>query len=533
MKTIFCLPTSALFIIYWLKKNNFQAYLVGGVVRDLYIYHFNDLTKLKEIDYDFTTNAKPTEILSVFPNSFYENSFGTVSLNPQSLYTNIIDNDFEMAKDFFENFAHQLTKPFFIFDQHLKLHQSLQNQKADTLLTIDKEHLPNYEITTFRDKEVYGDFRRPNSLVWGCTITDDLKRRDFTINALALDIDIDFLAKIFSQKKLPSLITIDSDNYNLIDQHQSLQDLQNRLIRTVGSADDRFREDALRMMRAIRLASQLDFKLEKETLQSIKDNYLLIQHISGERIRDEFLKMLVSNYATEAILLLAETKMLNYILPELLLTRQVAQSGHHTTDVWQHSLDSLKFCPSKDPIVKLASLVHDLGKVETQKKVGEKYTFYGHEIIGANLAYQIGKRLKLSRKDCIRLSTLVRYHMFHYQKFQTDSAIRRFMNKVKLVNLNDIFAVREADRLGSNAKQSSWRLEEMKERIQAQLYQPLSLKDLCLNGDDLIKKLGLKPSPLIGKILDQLMEKVLDDEKLNQKEILLKLASEMIEKKVS
>jgi poly(A) polymerase/tRNA nucleotidyltransferase (CCA-adding enzyme) len=205
----------------------------------------------------------------------------------------------------------------------------------------------------------------------------------------------------------------------------------------------------------------------------------------------------------------------------------VQQSGHHITDVWQHSIDSLNFCPSTDPVVKLACLIHDLGKVKTQKKVNGDYTFYAHEIVGASLAYRIGKRLKLSKKDCIRLSTLVRYHMFHYQKFQTDSAIRRFIKNVRIENLNDIFAVREADRLGSNSKISSWRLEEMKQRIQSQLHQPMSLKDLKINGGDLIKDLGLKPSPMIGKVLNKLMEMVLDDEKLNEKDILLEKAKEI------
>lgn len=522
------LPSSVLYLLFLFKKKNFEIFLVGGAVRDLLLKNFRLDQELKTIDYDFTTNALPETILKNLPNSFYENNFGTVSIDPQSLYENIIADNYDIDKEFFSDFQFQSTKIFFDLTKKLKPHESLKLQEDNYVSGFQTFHLPNYEITTFRDQETYDDFRRPTSMIWGKTIDDDLKRRDFTVNALAIDVKLNFLEKILKEKKLPKFVEIEAKNYQIIDKHHSIKDLKKTIIRTVGNPDERFREDALRMMRAVRFASQLNFNLEEETLKAIKRNYLLIKHISVERVRDEFFKILKTEQAKQAVELLFELKILELILPELVATRGVEQSGHHITDVWQHSLDSLKFCPSVDPIVKLACLIHDLGKTPTQKKVNGDYIFHNHEIVGASLAYQIGKRLKLSKNDCIRLSTLVRHHMFHYQKFQTDAAIRRFIKNVKIKNLNDIFAVREGDRLGSNSKKTSWRLEEMKERIQKQLHQPLNLKDLKINGGDLIKEFNLRPSPLIGKILNQLMELVLDDEKLNERNILLEKARELI-----
>jgi putative nucleotidyltransferase with HDIG domain len=220
-------------------------------------------------------------------------------------------------------------------------------------------------------------------------------------------------------------------------------------------------------------------------------------------------------------------KLLQHILPELEQTKGVEQGGHHTTDVWTHSLDSLKECPSQDPVIRLATLLHDIGKPSTFKLKDSKITFYNHEVVGSRIADKISKRLKLSSQERKRIFILVRHHMFYYQPHHTNAAIRRFMRKVGLENIDDILDLREADRLGSGARKTSWRLEEMKTRMQQQLHQPLEPTDLKINGHDLIDEFKIKPGPWLGKLLNLLLEKVIENPKLNSKQKLLTLAREL------
>jgi len=216
-------------------------------------------------------------------------------------------------------------------------------------------------------------------------------------------------------------------------------------------------------------------------------------------------------------------------MPELLEGKGVEQGGHHTTDVWTHSLDALRETPAIDPIVRLATLLHDVAKPRTYALRDGDITFYNHEIIGSRMASKIAKRLRLSNKDTQRVFTLVRHHMFHYQPHNTDSAIRRFMRKVGLANVDDILDLREGDRLGSGAKRTSWRLEEMKQRMIEQLNQPMEIKDLKINGNDLMEEFDLKPGRILGEVLNHLFEYVMDDPKLNNKEDLLKLSKKYLE----
>jgi len=240
------------------------------------------------------------------------------------------------------------------------------------------------------------------------------------------------------------------------------------------------------------------------------------------------MKTLASPHPAAGIKLMDETGLLDLIIPELKLGKSMNQPGHHTTDVWVHSLDALEACPSPDPIVRLASLLHDVGKPETYQEKDQEITFYNHEVLGSRFASKIAKRLKLSKKDVQRVFTLVRYHMFYYQPEHSDASIRRFIKKVGLENIDDILDLREGDRLGSGAKKTSWRLEEFKERIIEQLNQPMDLSDLAINGQDLISQLKIKPGPIIGQILNQLLEKVLQDPTLNNKEQLLIEAEKLI-----
>jgi len=285
------------------------------------------------------------------------------------------------------------------------------------------------------------------------------------------------------------------------------------------------------MLRAIRLAVQLQMKLAKATYVSIQKNKDLLRFVSFERIGAEMIKILASAHPAEGIKLLDETGLLDYIIPELKLGKNMDQPGHHTTDVWVHSLDALEACPSLDPIVRLATLLHDVGKPETYVAQEQEITFYNHEVLGSRIASKIAKRLRLSKKDVQRIFILVRYHMFYYQPEHSDASVRRFIKKVGLENIDDILDLREGDRLGSGAKKTSWRLEEFKKRIIEQLNQPMDLSDLAINGRDLITKLKLKPSQIVGQILNDLLEKVLQNPKLNTKDTLIKEAQKLLNNK--
>ncbi|MFA6814048.1 MAG: HD domain-containing protein [Candidatus Pacebacteria bacterium] len=532
------LPFESLYIIYALQEAGFEAYLVGGAVRDLVL-------KQEGIkDFDFATNAKPEEIQNIFPESFYENQFGTVSITHEKLLNQILNKDLSLPKQ--NLYKRLLDEEKKIFEKNQKgkiinlkeakkIHHSLKNKALASKKILDKKifrtSLPPFEITTFRNDGDYADHRRPDSVVWGKKISDDLNRRDFTINAMAIEINNKYLNKIFKQNKnIQERYQLEANNWQLIDQYQGFKDLKNKLIRTVADPDQRFAEDALRMLRAIRLAVQLNMKLEKETYLSIQKNKDLLRFVSFERIGAEMIKILASDHPANGIKLLDETGLLNYIIPELKLGKKMDQPGHHTTDVWVHSLDALEACPSSDPIVRLATLLHDVGKPETYVEKDKEITFYNHEVLGSRIASKIAKRLRLSKKDVQRIFILVRYHMFYYQPKHSDASVRRFIKKVGLENIDNILDLREGDRLGSGAKKTSWRLEEFKERIIEQLNQPMDLSDLEINGQTLIKELKLKPSPIIGQILNELLEKVLQNPEINKKGTLINEAKKILKK---
>jgi tRNA nucleotidyltransferase (CCA-adding enzyme) len=533
------LPFESLFIIYALKQAGFKTYIVGGAVRDL-------ILKQESVkDFDFATNAKPHEIQEVFSKSFYENSFGTVSITHENLLKQMLDLHFKLPK---KNLYKELlnkekellkkirTEKIINLKKAKKIHASLKNKASSSKKVLEnkskKPSLPPFEITTFRTDGGYSDHRRPENVSWGENIVDDLSRRDFTINAMAIELSNQYLEKVFDkQKTIQEFYQPEINDWQLIDEFQGYHDLKNKLIRTVGQADQRFKEDALRMLRAVRLAVQLNMKIEKETYLSIKNNKDLLSFISFERIGAEIMKILASSHPADGIRLLDETELLDYIIPELKLGKNMDQPGHHTTDVWVHSLDALEACPSQDPIVRLAALLHDVGKPETYSEKDKEITFYNHEVLGSRVASKIAKRLRLAKRDVQRVFILVRYHMFYYQPEHTDASIRRFIKKVGLENIDDILDLREGDRLGSGAKKTSWRLEEFKDRIIEQLNQPMDLGDLAINGQDLIKNLKIKPSPIVGQILKELLEKVLQNPELNKKDLLLKEAKIILNKK--
>ncbi|PJE67848.1 hypothetical protein COU95_00080 [Candidatus Shapirobacteria bacterium CG10_big_fil_rev_8_21_14_0_10_40_9] len=438
------LPEFVLKILEKFEKAKFEIYIVGGSVRDL-------LLDREIIDWDFTTNATPNQILEIFPKGFYDNKFGTVGIS----------------------------------------HPSSPEP---------------YEITTFRKEIGYTDRRHPDKVIWGKSLKEDLARRDFTINAMAL------------QGKTPS---------ELIDPFNGQKDLKAKIIRAVGDPNKRFSEDALRMMRAIRLATELGFTIEQKTFQAIQDNATLINQIAKERVKDELFKILKSDFPADGFTLLLSSGLLEQIMPELLKGYGMTQAKHHIYDVWTHSLLSLKNCPSKDPLIRLATLLHDVGKPVVAKGEGEKRTFYNHEVVGASIAGNTADRLRFSKKEKEKLVTLIRWHQFTCDERQTDSAIRRFIRNVGKENLKDMLDLRVGDRLGGGARETSWRLEKFKKRLVEVQKQPFSVTDLKVDGNDVMKILKIGSGPTVGKILETLFAEVVEDKTKNKREFLLKRIGEL------
>ena len=436
------LPKQTRNIIRALQNAGHEGYAVGGSVRDL-------LMGRPTHGWDFTTDAKPEEILSVFPDSFYDNQFGTVGIK--------VPDDI-------------------------------------------------YEVTTYRSEKGYKDHRHPDKIIWGTTLKEDLSRRDFTINAIA------------------------TDGKSIIDPYHGQKDLSDKLIRAVGDPASRLDEDALRAMRAIRIASELGFMIESETLAAIKKSAHFIRKISLERIRDELFRILASPYAADGILLLKNTGLLKEIIPELDAAFAVGQKSpkrHHIYDVGTHSVMALKNCPSVDPVVRLATLLHDIGKVKTYKiDTHGIVTFYNHEIVSTKIAKEILNRLRLSRKKTEKILILIRWHQFTVDERQTDSALRRFIRHVGKENLEDMLALRIGDRLGGGATETSWRLELFKKRLEEVQKQPFTVADLKINGFDVMKELNVKPGPIVGKILNKLFTEVEAGSLRNEKDALLRSLKE-------
>ena len=364
-----------------------------------------------------------------------------------------------------------------------------------------------FEITTFRKEEGYSDSRHPDKITWGKTLNEDLSRREATISAMALK-------------------PAKSNEYEIIDPYQGQKDIKKRIFKAVGDPNQRYQEDALRMIRAIRISAQLGFQIETKTFEAIKLNASLIHKIAKERIKDELFKILASAFPYEGMLLFKNVGLMEQILPEMEKTFGVEQKSpgrHHVYDVGTHLMLSLKFCKSEDPIARFATLIHDVGKPVTYKELENgTITFYNHEMVSTNLAKRISQRLKLSSKEKNKLITLVRYHQFTVDERQTDSAIRRFIRNVGTEYIPDMLTLRVADRLGGGARETSWRLEEFKKRLIEVQKQPFSIKDLKINGNDVMKTLKIPPGPKVGEILETIFEEVVEKKIENEKDILLK-----------
>lgn len=453
-----------------LEKAGFEAFIVGGCVRDL-------IMGRKPKDWDITTNAKPDEIISLFQKTIYENNFGTVAICIQ--------------KDNIQNLSEN------------------ENVTHETTINVNNDKYYILEVTPYRTEAKYSDFRHPDEVNFSNKIEDDLKRRDLTINALAYN---------------PS-------KGQLIDLYKGQEDIKDKVIRAVGNPNNRFQEDALRMLRAIRFSTELNFAVSYETMQAISDNTELIKNISFERIRDEFTKIIMSENPVAGIGLLQKLGLLKYIIPELEEGINCIQGGAHIYDVWEHLLHALDHASVKgwDLEIRLSALFHDIGKPRSRRKgVKKEYTFYGHEVIGARMTKIIMERLKYPKKTTELVLSFTRNHMFFSDTEKiTLSAVRRIVASVGKENIWDLMKVRECDRVGMKKAEAPIRLRKYHAMIEEVLRDPISVGQLAIDGKYMMEVLHMKPGPRMGWMLNALLEEVLDDPTKNTKEHLSDLVKSL------
>lgn len=436
-----------------LRESGYEAYLVGGCVRDLFL---NRTPK----DWDVTTNATPEQIQAVFPESFYENDFGTVGVKTES---------------------------------------------EDPALAV-------IEVTPYRTETGYSDKRRPDAVAFGQSLEEDLARRDFTINALALD---------------------DAKGH-IVDPYKGQKDIEHRVLRTVGVATERFEEDALRLMRAIRLMAELDFALDAETAAAIQEKANNLGHISKERIRDELVRILNSKQPMMALVLAQRLGLLEHISPPLTKGVGVMQNQAHSYDVFEHLMRTMQHAADKDWNfdIRLAGLFHDVSKPETRQWSKEKndWTFHGHEVVGARVTKKALEELRFSRETIEKVTKLVRWHMFFSDPDQiTLSAVRRMIRNVGVENIWDLLNLRICDRIGTGRpKEQPFRFRKYKAMVEQALRDPISVGMLKTDGNRLMERFHVEPGPRIGWTLNALLEEVLEDPKRNSEDHLDKRTTELL-----
>ena len=427
-------------------KNGFNCYLVGGALR-------NHFAGLKPTDFDFATDASPEEVIRIFN------------------------------------------------------HVIPTGIKHGTVTVVFKGH--QFEVTTFRIEADYSNFRHPDSVKFSPSIYEDLKRRDFTINSIAMNLQTG----------------------ELLDPHNGIQDLKHHRIKAIGNPVERFSEDGLRLMRACRFTAQLNFTIEINTFRALKECRHNLKNVSSERIRDEIIKILESQKPSIAFRIMEESGILEVILPELTRCRGILQKGYHDFDVLDHLFYSCDGGPAEDILLRFACLLHDTGKplsLATDKN--GLPTFYHHESYSTQISTEILKRLRFSGKDIKRVAHLISNHMFNYTEDWSDAAVRRFISKVGVDSINDLFRLRIADQFGmTNTSKNSEHLYKFADRISALLEKEsaFSIRDLAVSGTDLQLEAGFEKGPFIGNVLQELLNTVLDDPSLNNKKALLKIASNL------
>lgn len=436
-----------------LRKAGYESYLVGGCVRDLIVGRTPK-------DWDITTNATPEQIQAVFPESFYENDFGTVGVKTES---------------------------------------------EDATLAI-------VEVTPYRTESEYTDKRRPDKVEFGTSLLEDLARRDFTINAIALD---------------------DSKGH-IVDPYSGQKDIKDKIVRTVGDAKERFNEDALRMLRAVRFVAELSFGIDGATASAISENSEHLRHVSRERVRDEFVRILNSDKPMDALLLSNQLGILKYLVPDLIRGIGIDQNQAHSYDVFEHNLRALQHAADKgwSLDIRLSALYHDIAKPETRHWSDEKkdWTFHGHEVVGSRVTKKALEELHFSRETIEKATKMVRWHMFFSDPEQISlSAVRRMITNVGEENIWDLLNLRICDRIGTGRpKEQPFRFRKYKAMVEQALRDPISVKMLKMNGEQMMGKFQVKPGPKIGWTLNALLEEVLEDPTLNTEDYLHKRTSELL-----
>jgi tRNA nucleotidyltransferase (CCA-adding enzyme) len=370
-----------------------------------------------------------------------------------------------------------------------------------------------YQVTTFRTDHDYADFRRPHRVEFGTDLGLDLARRDFTANAIAWGASTHPDAR-------------GSPTPELVDPFGGVADIEARTLRAVGEPAARFREDALRMVRAVRLAAVLEFAIEPATFAAIRANAALAGHVSGERVAAELQKLLLAARPSIGLRLMADAGLLAVLLPELEAQRGVAQNKIPGEDLFDHTLRTVDAAPADRPVVRLAALLHDVGKPSTI----DDGPFRGHEVVGADIAAGLLARLHVPNTATERVVHLVRNHMFTYEPDWGDAGVRRFIQRARVDSIDDLFTLRAADNVGSGLDPEAHDLASLRARVAAELAASVVLdrSRLAVHGDDLIAELGMAAGPRLGRILDALLELVIADPKRNDRATLLLLAESML-----
>ena len=454
-------PESVLHLLEALWAGGHAAYVVGGSLRDA-------LLGREPHDWDLTTDARPERIQELFPGALYENRFGTVAVRRDGA---------------------------------------------------------EYQITTFRSDHEYADHRRPHRVEFGTSIEGDLARRDFTVNAMAWGAEPAGQDAAAGHPLATGAAPARAPAPVLVDPFGGAVDARSGVLRAVGDPDARFHEDALRMIRAVRLAATLDFTIEPQALAAIGRQASLAAQLSGERIAAELERLLRADRPSVGLRLLQGTGLLDVIAPELGAQAGMAQNKIAGEDLWDHTLRAVDAPGPDRPIVRLAALLHDLGKPATATDGG----YPDHETVGAVMAEAFLTRLRFPRSIVARVGHLVRNHMFSYETAWSDAAVRRFITRIGPHALDELLELREADNVGSGLPSDAG-LMELRRRVAQQLeaHVALSLRDLAISGDDLMRELGLRAGPEVGRILESLLDQVIADSDLNDGPTLLLLAQSML-----
>jgi tRNA nucleotidyltransferase (CCA-adding enzyme) len=441
-------PRDVLALCEQLRSHGKRAWIVGGCVRDL-------LLGRTASDWDVATDARPAELLKLFP---------------RAIPTGI---------------------------------------EHGTVTVVKGGH--HYEVTTLRGEGTYTDGRRPDWVQFVDDITRDLARRDFTINAIA----------------------IDPADGHLIDPFDGRGDLERRVLRAVGEPRLRFSEDGLRVLRAARFVATLELSLDPATEAAIRPNLDTYRKVAAERVRDEWIKTMKARRPSLAFDVMRTTGILEATCPELAEGIGMEQNKWHAWDVWRHAVECMDACAG-DPVLRIAALLHDVGKPRTRawSDKTRDWTFYDHDRVGAEIAAPICERLRFSNDERARIVALVRHHLFHYSDEWTDAAVRRWIRRVGPDRVQDLYALNEADvrAKGRDFDADLAGLASLKGHVARVLADgaALSTRDLRINGHDLMRELGLAPGPIVGEVLEALLDAVTNDPALNERDALIARARDVL-----